>query len=40
MSLAMAEQFHASLAGMVAPERAAATLQERLQEILERSDSL
>ena len=36
MSLAMAEQFHASLAGMVAPERAAATL----QEILERSDSL
>jgi multiple sugar transport system substrate-binding protein len=40
MSLAMAEQFHAALAGMVDPERAAATLQERLQEILDRSDSL
>jgi hypothetical protein len=40
MSLAMAEQFHAALAGMVAPERAGATFRERLQEILERSDSL
>jgi multiple sugar transport system substrate-binding protein len=40
MSLAMAERFHASLAGVVTPERAAATLQERLEEILERAEAL
>jgi multiple sugar transport system substrate-binding protein len=40
MSLAMAERFHASLAGTVAPERAAVTLQERLESILKRADKL
>ncbi|HEX6709217.1 MAG TPA: ABC transporter substrate-binding protein [Rubrobacter sp.] len=39
MSLAMAERFHASLAGTVAPERAARTLGERLEEILDSADS-
>jgi multiple sugar transport system substrate-binding protein len=34
MSLAMAERFHASLAGTVAPERAAALLEEDLEGIL------
>jgi len=40
MSLAMAERFHASLAGMVTPEQAAATLQVRLENILKRAESL
>ena len=38
MSLAMAERFHASLAGTVDPERAARTLRERLEEILESAE--
>jgi len=33
MSLAMAERFHASLAGIMTPERAAVTLQERLHRL-------
>ena len=40
MSLAMAERFHASLAGTVAPERAAAALQEDLEKILKRAEVL
>ena len=40
MSLAMAERFHASLAGTVDPEQAARTLRERLDTILDRADSL
>ena len=40
MSLAMAERFHASLSGTVEPERAARTLRERLEEILDRAESL
>jgi multiple sugar transport system substrate-binding protein len=40
VSLAMAERFHASLAGTVAPERAAATLQDALEGILERAEGL
>jgi multiple sugar transport system substrate-binding protein len=40
MSLAMAERFHASLSGVTTPESAAATLQERLEEILERAEAL
>jgi len=40
MSLAMAERFHASLAGMETPERAAATLRERLEDILKQARSL
>jgi galactose-1-phosphate uridylyltransferase len=40
MSLAMAERFHAALAGVVAPERAAATLRERLEDILKQARSL
>ncbi len=39
MSLAMAERFHASLAGNVTPEQAAQTLQQRLEEILARAES-
>jgi hypothetical protein len=39
MSLAMAERFHASLTGIVAPERAAATLQ-KLEDILTRAEAL
>jgi multiple sugar transport system substrate-binding protein len=38
MSLAMAEWFHASLAGVATPEHAAATLQERLEDIIERAE--
>jgi hypothetical protein len=34
MSLAMAGRFHASLSGNVAPERAAALLEEDLERIL------
>jgi multiple sugar transport system substrate-binding protein len=37
-SLAMAERFHASLAGTVPPKRAAKTLQEDLEEILKRDE--
>src|SRR5215218_3732127 len=33
MSLAMAERFHASLAGEVPPERAAITLQKKLEDV-------
>jgi hypothetical protein len=40
MSLAMAEWFHASLAGVAAPEHAAAALQERLEDILERAEQV
>jgi hypothetical protein len=40
MSLAMAERFHASLAGALDPERAAQTLRERLKEILDDAESL
>ena len=40
MSLAMAERFHASLAGIVPPERAATTLQRKLEGILERAEML
>jgi multiple sugar transport system substrate-binding protein len=40
MSLAMAEQFHASLAGTVAPERAAERLDKRLEEVLNRAEGL
>jgi multiple sugar transport system substrate-binding protein len=40
MSLAMAEQFHASLAGTVPPERAAATLQEELEDVLKQTEAL
>jgi multiple sugar transport system substrate-binding protein len=40
MSLAMAERFHASLAGSVPPERAAATLEARLEDILEQAEAL
>jgi multiple sugar transport system substrate-binding protein len=40
MSLAMAEQFHASLAGIVSPEHAAATLQEKLENILDQAEAL
>jgi multiple sugar transport system substrate-binding protein len=40
VSLAMAERFHASLAGTVAPERAAATLRDALEEILDRAEGL
>ena len=38
MSLAMARRFHASLAGIVAPERAAEMLKGELEEILERAE--
>jgi multiple sugar transport system substrate-binding protein len=40
MSLAMAERFHASLAGSVAPERAATLLEEDLERISTRSKPL
>jgi multiple sugar transport system substrate-binding protein len=40
MSLAMARRFHASLAGTVSPERAAATLQKDLEKILQRAEVL
>jgi hypothetical protein len=40
MSLAMAERFHASLAGTTPPERAAATLKEKLQDILDQAEAL
>jgi multiple sugar transport system substrate-binding protein len=40
MSLAMAEWFHASLAGAVTPDHAAATLQEELKDILKRTEQL
>jgi multiple sugar transport system substrate-binding protein len=40
MSLVMAERFHASLTGTVSPERAAATLQTELEDILERAEEL
>jgi multiple sugar transport system substrate-binding protein len=40
VSLAMAERFHASLAGTVAPERAAAMLRDALEEILDRAEGL
>ena len=40
MSLAMAERFHSSLAGVVSPERAATTLQKRLENILKQADEL
>jgi hypothetical protein len=40
MSLAMAGRFHASLAGAVAPGRAAALLEEDLERILRRSQTL
>jgi multiple sugar transport system substrate-binding protein len=40
MSLAMAGRFHASLAGTVAPERAAEMLKGELEEILERAEVL
>lgn len=40
MSLAMAERFHASLSGAVDPGRAARTLRERLEEILDSPESL
>jgi ABC-type glycerol-3-phosphate transport system substrate-binding protein len=40
MSLAMAGRFHASLAGTVAPERAAEMLNGELEEILERAEAL
>ena len=40
MSLAMARRFHASLAGIVAPERAAEMLKGELEEILERAEVL
>src|SRR5919202_5803649 len=36
MSLAMAQRFHASLAGTVAPERAATLLKQDLEGILKR----
>jgi multiple sugar transport system substrate-binding protein len=38
MSLAMAGRFHASLSGTVSPERAARTLRERLEEILDSAE--
>jgi multiple sugar transport system substrate-binding protein len=40
MSLAMAERFHASLAGSVPPERAATTLKEKLEDILRQDEAL
>jgi ABC-type glycerol-3-phosphate transport system substrate-binding protein len=40
MSLAMAERFHASLAGTIPPAKAAHTLRERLEEILDSAESL
>jgi len=40
MSLAMAERFHASLAGTVSPEGAATTLKERLEDILDQAEAL
>jgi len=40
MSLAMAQRFHASLAGIVTPERAAARLREDLDAILKRAEEL
>ena len=40
MSLAMARRFHASLAGIVAPERAAALLRKELEEVLRRAEEL
>jgi hypothetical protein len=40
MSLAMAERFHASLAGVVAPERAATLLEKDLENILNRAEEL
>jgi multiple sugar transport system substrate-binding protein len=40
MSLAMAEQFHASLAGTVPPERAAETLKKGLEDILDQAEAL
>ena len=40
MSLAMAGHFHASLAGTVAPERAAEMLEKDLEEILRRAGEL
>jgi len=40
MSLAMAERFHASLAGSVSPERAAETLRENLEDILDQAEAL
>ena len=40
MSLAMARRFHASLAGIVTPERAAAKLREDLEGILKRGEAL
>ena len=40
MSLAMAERFHASLAGTIDPAEAARTLRERLEEILDSARSL
>ena len=40
MSLAMAERFHASLAGAVSPEHAATTLKERLEDILDQAEAL
>jgi hypothetical protein len=40
MSLVVAERFHASLTGTVSPERAAETLQKRLEDILSRAEVL
>jgi len=40
MSLAMAERFHASLAGTVSPEGAATTLKEGLEDILDQAEAL
>jgi hypothetical protein len=40
VSLAMARRFHASLAGSVVPERAAAMLWEDLEDILKRAEAL
>jgi multiple sugar transport system substrate-binding protein len=40
MSLAMAERFHASLAGTLSPERAAALLKKDLENILKRAEVL
>jgi ABC-type glycerol-3-phosphate transport system substrate-binding protein len=40
VSLAMARRFHASLAGSVVPERAAAMLREDLEDILKRAEAL